>query len=830
MIHFDRSLVTIPESLKWANSPPTIAYREFELAKEFFAPENEEARRQKRFSFEVYKRPEVRIAVGKVFFEKCAFCDRRSSSSNPAEVDMFRPKSAVTERPDHPGYWWLAMKWENMLLACADCSRTRDSDGIKTGKANRFPLLKESERAFKSDDENYERPLLLDPCKDDPEEHFIYDLKTGVMSSVSERGNTTIAVLGLNRPDLTAMRMLEATLNGSIIYGYAKAALDKAPSDIFRQKSLEELRKLGEPDQDFAGMKREMIKPFLDGTIGPQAINALGEMFGTKSPFYKQFRTGGQKAKPSHRAIKIPGTDKFVRSRGLGKTYSAMLAIEAEKKLKRKAVQQTKKFEHSQASYSLTDKKGLEKYRSQRRLIEHISIRNIKAIRELDLSLTSQGGRTPWHMLLGENGTGKSSLLQATALVLLGHQAFLRLAKECGLHPKDYLRYGCKQASVQVKLSGFPRPHKLVFREDRLIFTNPLRKKTTIIFTDSGTKVEGAGWEPQCLLLGYGATRLLPRKQGGARPRKLKDFSRVNNLFDPFMPLIDAEKWLLKLDQGRFDNLAVILKDLISLKDSAELVPEGGQVVVVDNKARVPLRRLSDGYQSMVAMTIDILEVALLIWPNLQEAEGIILLDELGAHLHPTWKMKVVGSLRKALPAMQFVVTTHDPLCLRGLGSGEVAVMRRDENSQVFALTDLPSPDDLRIDQLLTSDYFGLNSTAEPDTQESFDNYYALLTLPSLTPEQQQEFNRLQEKLKGRRQLGETLRENLMFEAIDKLVAAHRINPRPLPDLQQAALEAIEPIWGATDLTDFQPAKEAGDAAALAGDEAGEENEEESEG
>jgi hypothetical protein len=609
------------------------------------------------------------------------------------------------------------------------------------------------------------------------------------MSSSTERGNTTIAVLGLNRPNLVNQRHYEALNAQNTIWKYVTAAQDKTTKDNVRKELLKEIHKLGEPGQQFAGMKRQMINPFLDGIIGPRAQSALIEFDVGRPPSWRA--TKGQKAKPPD-AIEI----KTLRSTGKG--YLAKLAIEAEQKLKRKAVQETKKFEHAQAAYSLTDTGGLEKYRSQRRLIEHIKIRNIKAIRTLDLNLASQGGRTPWFMLLGENGTGKSSLLQATTLVLLGHQAFLRLAKECGLHPKDYLRYGCKEASVEVKLSGFPRPHKLVFREDRLIFTNPLRKKTTITFTASGHTVEGAGWEPQTLLLAYGATRLLPRKEGGARPRKLIDFSRVNNLFDPFMPLIDAEKWLLKLDKDRFDNLAIILKDLISLKDTAQLVPENGQVVVVDNKARVPLRRLSDGYQSMVAMTIDILEVALRIWPNLQEAEGIILLDELGAHLHPTWKMKVVGSLRKALPAMQFVVTTHDPLCLRGLEGGEVAVMQRDEDSQVIALTDLPSPADLRIDQLLTSAFFGLNSTIDPIVEDLFDEYYSLKVIANPSADQTKRIDWLREQLKDRRYLGDTLRESLMYDAIDQILAERKQNPAiPMAELRQSAIDAVTKIWNA---------------------------------
>src|SRR3546814_12515812 len=77
--------------------------------------------------------------------------------------------------------------------------------------------------------------------------------------------------------------------------------------------------------------------------------------------------------------------------------------------------------------------------------------------------------------------------------------------------------------------------------------------------------------------------------------------------------------------------------------------------------------------------------------------------------------------LREALPNVTFIVTTHDPLCLRGLGANEVMVLRRIQqdvrpNSEdlpyvVDSLITIPSIDSLTIEQLLTSDLFQLFST-----------------------------------------------------------------------------------------------------------------------
>ncbi|HYR30267.1 MAG TPA: AAA family ATPase, partial [Thermoanaerobaculia bacterium] len=157
---------------------------------------------------------------------------------------------------------------------------------------------------------------------------------------------------------------------------------------------------------------------------------------------------------------------------------------------------------------------------------------------------------------------------------------------------------------------------------------------------------------------------------------------------------------------------------------------------------------------------------------------------------------QIVGALRRALPAMQFLATTHDPLCLRGLGNGEVAVLRRADDGQVISVTGLPSPADFRVDQLLTSDFFGLNSTVDPDVEAIFDEYYALLALKAPTPEQEARLTELRKELDGRRHLGTTLRENLMYEAVDRLVAQHRVAPTvPLAELQQQAVLEVAKIW-----------------------------------
>jgi len=133
-------------------------------------------------------------------------------------------------------------------------------------------------------------------------------------------------------------------------------------------------------------------------------------------------------------------------------------------------------------------------------------------------------------------------------------------------------------------------------------------------------------------------------------------------------------------------------------------------------------------------------------------------------------------------------------------------VMQRDENDRVHALTGLPSPDDFRVDQLLTSDFFGLDSTIDAETDALFDEYYALLALPEPDAAQAQRLAMLQDQLKDRRYMGTTLRESLMYEAVDRIVARHKVAPvRTIPDLTQEAIDEIGRIWAETEPAPVSP-------------------------
>ena len=97
-----------------------------------------------------------------------------------------------------------------------------------------------------------------------------------------------------------------------------------------------------------------------------------------------------------------------------------------------------------------------------------------------------------------------------------------------------------------------------------------------------------------------------------------------------------------------------------------------------DYQARVAVEELSDGYQAMLSIVLEILVQATLETaqvPDPATLRAIVLVDEIEAHLHPRWQRTVVPLLREVFPSCQFVVTTHSPLVTASAGPGEVRVL-----------------------------------------------------------------------------------------------------------------------------------------------------------
>lgn len=384
--------------------------------------------------------------------------------------------------------------------------------------------------------------------------------------------------------------------------------------------------------------------------------------------------------------------------------------------------------------------------------VTSILIENFKAIEDLSVDLprrvaNDKAAPSPAIMMLGENACGKSTILEAITVATVGPDAF------------EALDLDTNKLVLNPRYMGLKEPNSLIDERECLIVVKLETGKTYRTRFKRGSHVtreveeaEG-GWrnitpEDGLNLFAFGAHRLF-----GAKTRNDGPTANIRTLFDQAALLGDPEAWMIALharDPDALNEVVAQLRDLISIDGtfkSIEVVPDPDNPekhiceIVISSSAwdsrapnydvRMPLSTVSSGYRTIIALFCDLMSGLLQDVPEDQVNEAAIkealntpvtvMIDEIEAHLHPRWKMQVVEKLRVVLKNAYFILTSHDPLCVRGMGNDEVLVLHRGQNTggvsksgllervtyQVSSIkTEL-----FTVEQLLTSDLFNLLST-----------------------------------------------------------------------------------------------------------------------
>lgn len=415
---------------------------------------------------------------------------------------------------------------------------------------------------------------------------------------------------------------------------------------------------------------------------------------------------------------------------------------------------------------------------------QKLSLENVRCFGERqELNLTDDGRPAQWTLVLGDNGAGKTTLLQCLAYMrpefnpdeskvqpeLMSEEnrvlsALARSGSDAEVQLKASL-------SVGLPLAG-PKQRKTRTSKPKTISTTLAikRKDGDITDVDPGGHAPRYHEEPP-LVLAYGAGR--HPKADRHRPPEIDP---VQSLFRVESELYDAEKNLCDLEyasltKGRTTEerqrakklldsltfmLAEILPDVQDPQDVRILGPRSTAylsdrtgVHVRTPSGEVPLDQLSLGYRTVFAWTMDIAWRLIEQYPESFDPfkePAIVIVDEIDLHLHPRWQREIRDHLTGHFPNVQFIATAHSPLMAQSSLGRNLAVVRWQDRSQDDCVKIENDPvviESWRLDQLVTSDLFDLESARSPEVEKRQKRRSELIEKSELSSEERTELAEL---------------------------------------------------------------------------------------
>lgn len=709
----------------------------------------------------------IQADLKELFHDKCAYCEMKGGAPY-----RFRPDTEAepvrNRSTSHLYYAWLTTSWDNWLWICSSCRPDNPALFPVIGERAAVPDL-EMVRAFVDPEANQvrmrtrmpgtwpvsglnpytpdswsdliiedsrdaERNLLLDPCTDRDLWRHLSIAIDGELIGLSRRGEATIAHFKLQRREIVASRR-EAVAGVETAIREGTFAYDPWPEVGYS------------PREEFFGSIQLRLR-FLVQHMALAAGRTVSLQWSDLDASCKLLR-----ARPD---------------------WEELLGSALQKNPREIASKQ-----RSQQPRQIDLPRRITVWQR----VKQIEIRNFKSLESVCLTIplhdererTSLSDQRPAGslLILGENATGKSSILEAAVLCLVD-------AKMRAALPLETARLILDPSFMDPDRSDGPASAEI-----RALFDDGSERVLTIGKGPNKGEDPMQGSKGPALLpvFAYGAFRQYLKRV----PRRRAD-DHVATLFATDRLLPNPTKWLLSLDSKSFNMVARSLHSVFAVEGDYDVIERDGDKCYIvsqydDNGAirrqRTPLDTVSSGFRAVLAMTCDIM-CGLMRGPysrnfqTLHNARGIVFIDEIEAHLHPRWKITIMASLRQALPQITFVVTSHDPLCLRGMANGEVKVLQRVPGRNagsrlpvaVEVLSDLPNVARLTVEQLLTSDLFSLRSTDDPHVAEQLARMADNLSTAGTRGSAEMEMEALRREIAAALPIGQSEAARLVQEAV----------------------------------------------------------------
>lgn len=386
-------------------------------------------------------------------------------------------------------------------------------------------------------------------------------------------------------------------------------------------------------------------------------------------------------------------------------------------------------------------------------------LKNIRAFKYLATDLRNDSGPRLLSVIIGRNGTCKSTLLRCIALGLCNeHDANALLAE-----PNSQLvSEGTDEGMIRLKVvNGEEESGEIsltIARQgDRDII---LRRSASVPETDF-------------FACGYGAGR---GSIGTTQGRGYRAMDSVATLFDYERRLIDTELMLRRLEDflgtSRYEQAMIGIRRVLGLGPDHRIEYAKGGGVRISGPGigkDIPLDGWADGYRMTFNWMIDIYGWAMQADAVTETGgvRGVLLIDEIEQHLHPSMQAELLTELRRALPEMQVFATTHSPLAALSTHAENVIALHRKENEVYVA--SVPSLVGYTAEDALVEEALFGTDPYPHYTRDKLDQYRELEAIPprERTEQQIDEMRRLATELDPGKLPG--LRDDPIAKKLDEI-------------------------------------------------------------
>jgi predicted ATP-binding protein involved in virulence len=398
-----------------------------------------------------------------------------------------------------------------------------------------------------------------------------------------------------------------------------------------------------------------------------------------------------------------------------------------------------------------------------------ISLENVRSFgtKQTIYFTDKDGNAMRWNVILGDNGTGKTTVLKGLFLALNEKYNLSRYSFDFySLMRKDDL-----VADVVVQTEEYATEKKVREAALSLFISEEAEqdfladyKTYPVVYSaisENGNQINSREEsEIVPIVYSYGASRRI----GESGLSEAHEGSFIT-LFEEEESLINAEEWLIQADymayknptlRGKFDLICQILlkvlrEDVTNLKiDTNTGIPK---VYLATHYGDVRLHELSLGYKTLIAWMVDFAKGLFDRYPESKDPlsePAVCLVDEIDLHLHPKFQRTIIKFLTETFPNTQFIVTAHSPLIVvaaeeRPLDANIILLKR--EGDQTVVVNDPVDVSKWSVDQILNSDLFGHVPTRSEQLTKLRTERDTLLAKQKLTTKQQARLSELDDQI-----------------------------------------------------------------------------------